>query len=251
MAVNQINQPMVHGCTKNNHASSTGGLCYLCNSPIRMSDSLLCSHCSQDLPLNNNACPVCANPGENGYICASCLQTQAPSIQKIYCAFRYEYPVSQLIRSMKFSSRLDVIAFLGRRMAKLAILEKVSLPDCFIPVPLHFSRLKERGYNQSLELARIVANETGGLVDHAICRRTQNTATQTGLNARQRKRNIKGVFDINSRTVSRYRHVVIVDDVVTTGSTVYELARILRKAGIAQVDVWACARATFTQGNSD
>ena len=217
----------------------------MCNSQIYINEGLLCTDCAHDLPLNNKACPVCANPGNDGLVCAPCLQSQKQLIQKVFCVYRYEYPVNQLIQSMKFNSRLDIVTFLGSKMAKHAIDAGAILPECFIPVPLHPARLKERGYNQSLELARIVASGTGACVDYEICLRTHNTATQTGLSSQQRRHNIKGAFDINKNKVSGYRHVAIVDDVVTTGSTVYELARILSKTGIAQVDVWACARATI------
>ena len=245
MAVNLNILQKVHKRLECNHSCLTGGLCFLCGSRLDISGPLLCSVCSLDLPLNNKACPVCANPGEDGIICAICLQSQKQQIKQTYCVYRYEYPISQLIQGMKFNSRLDIVAYFGRQLVNFAIQRNIRLPDCFIPVPLHPSRLRERGFNQSLELARIVANETRVPVDYRICERLLNTATQTGLPAHQRRRNIKGSFKINKNALSRYQHVTIIDDVVTTGSTVHELAYALNKIGIAQIDVWACARASI------
>jgi ComF family protein len=245
MAVNLNILHKVHRRLNNNQHHFSGGLCYLCGTQLDIREALLCADCGNGLPSNTGACPVCATPGKGGIICATCLQSQKQPIKQIFCAYRYEYPVSQLIQHMKFNSRLDIAAYFGKKLASLAIQQNTDRPDCIVPVPLHPSRLRERGFNQSLELARIVANETGVPVDYMICDRLLNTATQTGLSARQRRRNIKGAFKVNKNACSQYRHVTIFDDVVTTGSTVNELARALGKAGITQIDVWACARASF------
>ena len=245
MAVNLNVFHKVHKCLNNNRHYLSGGLCYTCGAQLDIKKALLCADCSMDLPLNNKACPVCANPGENGIVCATCQQTNRQQIKQIFCAYRYEFPVRQLIQQMKFNSRLDIAVYFGKQLAALAAEQKVMQPDCIIPVPLHLSRLKERGFNQSLEVARIVSKETGVPIDCKICDRLLDTAAQTGLSARQRKHNIKGAFKINNVANSQYQRVIIIDDVVTTGSTVNELACALGKAGIAQVDVWACARASF------
>ncbi len=243
MAVNLNVFHKVHKRPNNNHYIC-GGLCYTCGTRIDIGESLLCADCSMDLPLNNKACPCCANPGEAGLICATCQQTHKQPIKQTLCAYRYEYPVKQMIQQMKFNSRLDIAVYFGKKLAALVAEQKVMLPDCIVPVPLHLSRLKERGFNQSLEVARIVSRETGVPIGYKICDRLLDTVAQTGLNAWQRKRNIKGAFRINKIADSHYQHVTIIDDVVTTGSTVNELAHTLGKAGIGQVDVWACARAS-------
>lgn len=208
-------------------------------------EPLLCADCSMDLPLNSSACPVCANPGTDVSVCAACQQTPDQSIKQIFCVYRYEYPVRQMIQQMKFNSRLDIAVYFGKKLAEFVAEQMVLLPDCIIPVPLHLSRLKERGFNQSLEVARIISNETGVPIGYKMCDRILDTAAQTGLSARQRKHNIKGAFKVNKVANSQYQRITIIDDVVTTGSTVNELARTLGKAGIAQVDVWACARASY------
>jgi ComF family protein len=231
---------------KNNHNSRSGGVCYLCGARAGIIERLLCRECAADLPGNDGACPVCAMPGHDGLICAGCVKSPPALIQKIACTYRYVYPVRQMIQNMKFNSRLDIINFFGHRMAGHVLLQHIALPECLIPVPLHPVRLKGRGFNQSLELARAVSADTGVPLDHGACKRIQNTAAQTGLTAGQRRRNITGTFEINRKQLP-CRHVAIIDDVVTTGSTVRELARCLSKAGVERIDVWACARAAFDQ----
>jgi len=113
-------------------------------------------------------------------------------------------------------------------------------PQVLIPVPLHPSRLGERGYNQALEIARVLARELALPIDNHVCERVAATAPQAGLDEHARRRNIRGAFAV--RGPFHWSHVVILDDVVTTGSTVAELARVLRGAGARRVEVWAAAR---------
>ncbi len=114
-------------------------------------------------------------------------------------------------------------------------------PDIIIPVPLHPSRYRERGYNQSLEIARTVSKRLELPLDYRHCIRTHATHSQTELTALQRRSNMRKAFAILKPIP--YEHVAILDDVVTTGATVNELAKVLRKSGVKRIDVWACARA--------
>ena len=114
------------------------------------------------------------------------------------------------------------------------------MPELIIPVPLHKSRLKERGFNQALELARPLGQRFGIPVDIQAIRRTRATAPQSGLDKKERRRNIRGAFELKGKPLAR--HIAIIDDVVTTGNTVNELARILRRGGATRVEVWAIAR---------
>jgi ComF family protein len=246
MAVNpKIYQVVYERIINGRFALLGSGLCFLCDSPLYKYESLLCTACSKDLPWNIKACPDCAMPTEEGVICANCLQSHRRPVQNAICAFRYEYPASLMIQHMKFHSRLDIAAFFGWQMVKHAFQQRISLPDCFIPVPLHPSRLAVRGFNQSLELARALTRVTWIPVEYRACTRTHNTMAQTDLSAQQRRRNIKGAFKIDRGFLLKYRHITIIDDVMTTGSTVNELARALSMAGVEQIDVWACARASI------
>jgi ComF family protein len=148
--------------------------------------------------------------------------------------------VDHLLQQLKFNGRLEVAQLLGQVMADWLAAVSDASPDHFIPVPLHDSRLRERGFNQALELARPIAKRLGLPLDIHACRRTQATEPQTGLPRKARLKNIKGAFEV-VRPVSG--HVVIIDDVMTTGSTAHELAKTLRQAGADRVEVWVCARA--------
>ena len=114
-------------------------------------------------------------------------------------------------------------------------------PEVIIPVPLHSSRYRERGFNQSLEIARILSRRLVIPLDYRSCSRIHATQAQTQLDAKERARNLKKAFAITKPLP--YTHVAILDDVVTTGATVNELAKMLRQAGVKRIDVWACARA--------
>ncbi len=114
------------------------------------------------------------------------------------------------------------------------------MPEVLVPVPLHRARLAERGYNQALEIARVLSRGLGLPVDHGCCERILATLPQAGLDEGARRRNIRGAF--SARRPLSWRHLAILDDVVTTGNTVEELARVLRRAGAARIEVWAVAR---------
>ena len=115
-------------------------------------------------------------------------------------------------------------------------------PDLLIPVPLHASRLRERGYNQALELARPLAQALTIPLRHDVLLRTRATLAQANLDAKARRKNLRGAFAI-VENAALPQHVVIVDDVMTTGATLRECARVLLRAGVSRVDVWALARA--------
>ena len=126
-------------------------------------------------------------------------------------------------------------------MAQDILHRQLALPDILIPVPLHSSRLRQRGYNQALELARPIAEQLKLPLDTRSCRRLKSTIDQVGLSAKSRKSNVKDAFAVQGSFQDK--HVVVIDDVMTTGSTVQELTEQLIKAGASQVDVWVCARA--------
>ena len=125
-------------------------------------------------------------------------------------------------------------------MAKDIVDRQLQVPDVLIPVPLHYQRLRQRGYNQALELARPIAKMLGIPIDIRSCRRRKVTKEQSGLQAKQRKSNVRDAFEVTGDL--RNRSIAIIDDVMTTGSTVNELAKQLMQAGATTVDVWVCAR---------
>ncbi len=193
-----------------------------------------------DMPYNRVSCPVCARSTVNIRNCASCLQ-DPPNFHNCLAMYVYQHPVDALIREMKFNQRPEIIHSLGNDFAVWLSGRVDSQPEVMIPVPMHRHRMMQRGYNQALELARTLNKRLTIPIDSRYCRRIRNTPSQTDIPTKQRKANVRGAFDIP--TPLNYRHVVIVDDVITTGSTVNELARLFSKAGVERIHVYALARA--------
>ena len=216
--------------------------CILCGAPGQFGLDL-CAGCFEDLPFNRHACPRCARPllGDlpPGISCGVC-QRRPPPYATCRTAFVYQEPVSSLILRAKFSSRLNMARLLGVCLARTLFEQGVDLPEQILPVPLHPQRLRQRGYNQALEIARATAAELGLAVETRSCVRGGSVIPQMGLNRAQRQRNLRGAFTV-ARPL-KVRHVALVDDVVTTGSTGAEAARALLDAGVARVDLWAVAR---------
>lgn len=192
--------------------------------------------------------PICLN-------CLSCLPSQkstffpvekitAKEISQVISSFQaifsYTYPVDVLIQAAKFNNNLTILSVLGQLMAESLVI-KPPVPEVLIPVPLHPRRLRQRGYNQSLELAKSISQITKIPFAYEACQRIRNTPPQVLLSSKERLVNLKDAFKVN-RLESHWRHVAIIDDVITTGATVKELAMVLRQAGIQRVDVWCCVR---------
>lgn len=202
----------------------------------------LCLGCAADLPRNTDACLVCALPlpaGQTGP-CPRCL-SHPPSFDRAFAPFRYQPPVDFLIRDLKFHGRLIHARLLGERFAAALTERDAPPPDCIIPVPLHPRRLRERGFNQALELARATARRWRIPLLAAGLRRIRHTPPQTRLDARQRQTNPLGAF-VPGDPLPGPR-VALMDDVITTASTVAECARILRASGAADIEIWAISRA--------
>ena len=203
----------------------------------------LCAGCAADLPRNASACPRCALPlpTDPTGSCSRCLSQPIDlDFDRAFVPFRYQPPVDFLIRELKFSGRLTHARWLGERFAAALAERDAPPPDCIIPVPLHPRRLRERGFNQALELARGAARHLRIPLLPAGLRRVRHTPPQTRLDARQRQTNPLGAF-VPGAPLPGPR-VALMDDVVTTASTVAECARILRASGAADIEVWAIAR---------
>ncbi|MDQ2694194.1 MAG: ComF family protein [Pseudomonadota bacterium] len=200
----------------------------------------LCAGCAADLLRNLTACPCCGQPQSTSLtLCGEC-QRQPPAFVRTVAPFLYQPPLDLLIRRLKFHAQLPAARLLGGLLADVLAARTDDLPQCLIPVPLHPARLRERGFNQSLELARPVARRLDIPIAAAMLRRTRLTTPQTGLALPKRQTNVRGAFAAGP--VGDVRRAAILDDVVTTGATVRELARVLRAAGVEEIEVWAVAR---------
>ncbi len=217
--------------------------CLICASPGTAGLDI-CADCRKRLPWLGPACVQCAIPltGAIGdeLRCGRCLQ-QPPAFDTSLSLFRYEDDAVRLVHALKFNQKLACSRLLGSLLADAVAAQVDALPDCILPVPLHHGRLRQRGYNQSIELARPVAAAFGIPVDVQSIVRVLDTHAQTGLDRKQRRQNIRGAFQMVLPLAGQ--HIAILDDVVTTMSTVNEIAGILRKGGAARVDVWSIARA--------
>jgi ComF family protein len=220
--------------------------CVLCGggAPNRSID--LCAGCEADLPLNKVACVVCAEPlqGESAHAltCGACQQHK-PRFDVSFCPFRYAYPLDHLVRGIKYHRAVAHGRVLSELLASsLPILRRdAPLPEILLPVPLAPRRYRERGYNQAIELARHVVKGLRVPIRTDLVARSRETREQAALDQRERRKNIRGAFTMLGPLPAL--HVAIIDDVVTTGSTVNELARVLKRAGARRVEVWAIARA--------
>lgn len=177
--------------------------------------------------------------------CPACKRSGPVCIARV--PFRYAFPIDALVRRFKFAGDCRLAVPLGRLLAA-SIDPALPLPDALIPVPLHRRRLRQRGYNQAIELGAAAAAELGLRLDYRSYARTLATPPQAGLDRRQRRRNLKGAFRQTRETA--YRHIAILDDVITTGTTVLELARLARRNGTTRIEVWALARAVLRQDPS-
>jgi ComF family protein len=175
--------------------------------------------------------------GSCGIVCGACLK-RAPTFGHTVAAYSYGFPVDALIHALKYGGNLALAPLLAERLTRLAA--ERERPDLLIPMPLHRARLRERGFNQALEIGRIVAAGLGIPLEVEACRRIRDTIGQTGLSWKERRRNVRGAFACDKDLAGR--RVAVLDDVMTTGATLDELGRVLRRAGAVEVDAWVVAR---------
>jgi ComF family protein len=207
----------------------------------------LCRACAGDLVRNRLCCPRCALPlRAPAPLCGECLLRE-PLFDAAFAPFLYGHPIDLLVTKLKFGRSLAA----GRVLSQLwldAVAEVApARPDLFVPIPLHASRLRERGYNQALELAKPLARALGISLAERLLSRARPTSAQANLDAKARRRNLRGAFTLDPLALAgvapQALHIALVDDVMTTGATLRECARVLRLARFARIDVWALARA--------
>ena len=190
-------------------------------------------------------CLRCALPVPAGVaVCGACLAVPPP-FDAAFSRVDYSFPWDRLIPAFKFHAALDLApvfaeAIVEARAGGAAALGKVLV----VPVPLSDARLRERGYNQAWELARRAARRFGCAADASLLLRVRDTPHQIALPPGERAGNVRGAFAVDPRRLGevRERVIAIVDDVMTTGSTVAEIARTLKQAGATRVEVWVVAR---------
>lgn len=210
--------------------------CLLCGADSHA--GLCCSACAADLPrLPLAHCPICGLPAPAGSVCGECLR-QPPPFEHTVAAFRYGFPVDKLIQALKFHEHLVLVNYLADALSQRI----ATRPDCIVALPLHPARLRERGFNQSLLLARRIGRKLDLPLLAAACERVRNTPPQSSLPWKERDKNMRQAFVCKPDAGVRGKHVAIVDDVMTTGASIGELARALKRAGASEVSAWVVAR---------
>lgn len=221
------------------------GCCCLCDG-VGHNGLDLCEVCLDSLSLNVACCSRCAMPIEHQsppdtILCGSCLNEKS-AITRTIAPYIFAYPADYIVRSLKFNFEEKYARLMGELLANKVQEARISLPEYLMPVPLHRQRYLERGFNQ----AELMTKFCGSRLDLPILQnrliRYYNTQAQSRLDRRLRKKNLRGAFQV-PRGAPMPRHIALIDDVITTGSTVGEISQVLLKSGVERVDVWAFARA--------
>ena len=210
--------------------------CFLCCRPA--GDSGLCIACLISLPgADGVRCPICASPAATESPCGRCIQRR-PKYDRAVAALEYVSPVDYLIAGLKYSRDLSAARALAFVLAR--VLEHEPYPDIVLPMPIAPARLRERGFNQAEEIARYACAEFGVSVSNGIAQRSFAGSPQASLPWRERAKNVRGVFNCNADVSGKT--IAVIDDVLTTGATLGELAAVLKRAGAQSVTGWIVAR---------
>lgn len=196
-----------------------------------------CDACDTSLPyLPRALCPVCALPSIDGQLCGRCLRRR-PAMDRSVAAFAYAWPLDRLVHALKYGERL----MLSRSLSGCLADRVEVVPDLLVPMPLFPGRLSMRGFNQSQELSRYLARTFRIPLHVDACHRVRDTPPQSTLGWKQRGQNVRKAFACSADLAGM--HVAIVDDVMTSGASMHELAQVLRRAGAAEISAWVVARA--------
>ncbi len=218
-------------------ASFNPALCLTCGIPVR-TKAFICQHCLETLLTVSNPCTLCGLPNmSTGPVCPSCLYTP-PCWHHMIAPLIFTGGSRHLIHDLKFQEQPHISHALISHFVNYYTHRSV---DVLIPVPLHKTRLLERGFNQADEVAGVLSKMLKIKVDRKSLRRVKETQSQSGLSLDKRRKNILHAFEFSPR--NQYRSVAIIDDVITTGSTMTEICRLLSRSGIKTIEVWSLARA--------
>ena len=224
--------------------------CLLCHQPAHAATDL-CPACCDELPWIAHACRTCAEPLTDirEELCRRCQQ-DLPAVDHCLAPLAYRFPLNQLILAMKQQPRPELVTSFTRWLAPQ--FKAQPKPDLLLPVPLHTAKQRQRGFNQAGLLAHQLGRALRIPVHHQLLQKRQATSDQKTLSREQRQMNLARAFRLDRvaliRLQPRPRHIVLVDDVVTTGATTSTLAALLKKSGVRRVDVWALAKTPLHAG---
>ena len=212
--------------------------CLLCFACVNNNHLSICHQCISGLPWQRGGCcPQCGIISIKNQLCGHCLKS-APAFDSTRSVFNYEYPLNAILQQYKYGNKLIVAELFGKLLADS--LSPVDLPDIIIPMPLHPHRLKKRGFNQAVEMARVIGKEFKLKLDVSICRRIRLSPPQASLPLKQRVKNMRNAFICDGQLDGL--RVALVDDVMTTGASLNALADVVKKAGASTVECWVLAR---------
>jgi ComF family protein len=218
--------------------------CVLCDAPATAPNHThlaLCAHCIDLLPwYHAPRCPQCALPTASGALCGICLQ-HAPAFNHTLTPFRYAYPLDRLLHQFKYHQQLSLGHLLANSLlSPLSSLAENVRPEVMMAMPMHHNRVQARGFNHALELAKQVHQQWQIPLDIAGCTRVLDTPTQAGMDMKTRTRNLRGAFATHRSWQGQ--HVMVVDDVMTTGASMHAVAKVLKQAGASRVTALVLAR---------
>jgi ComF family protein len=218
-------------------------LCLFCGAWVgEEAPQALCPECEAQIEwVSSPLCPCCGRVYESGdsdRLCGDCQSEPPPFVRARAAAF-YEGPVATAIKRFKFTGQIVYLPLLQSWLRRPGCRELVAEADLLLPVPLHPRRLKARGFNQALLLARGFSDQPVGL---EVLLRERHTVPQVGLNPQERRENVKDAFKVPRPAEVRDQKILLIDDLYTTGSTASECAKVLRRAGAARVEVLTVAR---------
>ena len=209
--------------------------CLLCASP-QANNHAACRACLNDLPWHpKTSCPQCGL-ASSGQLCGSCISS-SPDFDATTSVFLYDYPIDAMMQRYKYGNMLNLGHTFGQLLSEKLSLENI---DLIIPMPMHPTRLKQRGFNQALEIAKVLTKNCKDKLDYKNVERQTLTPPQASLPLKERVKNIKGAFKVEADLTGK--KIAIVDDVMTTGASLNELAKTLKKAGASHVECWVIAR---------
>ena len=226
--------------------------CPLCAEPakkqLQITYAPLCNACATSLPwYTSTSCPQCALPTSNAAYCGICLQ-HPPAFDQTLAPFRYAYPLDRLLQQFKYHQQLPLGKLLARTMLPTLVpLLQADKPEVMVVMPMHPSRVRQRGFNHALELARHLQPALQIPLDLTGCTRVLDTPSQAGMDMKTRTRNLRGAFA--SQTQWQGKHVLIVDDVMTTGASMHALAKVLKQAGSGRITAVVVARTLKSTGD--
>ena len=214
--------------------------CLCCHNPTHHAFNI-CQPCIQDLPWLKHCCSLCGSVFKDNLktLCGQCLQ-KPPLYQAISIPFQYKPPISLMINQIKHHDRFESLPFLVQALITQIDKNQLANINCIIALPSHHKKLKQRGYNQTQLFAKSLSTALHIPVDNTLLIKHKHTPDQRQLNRKERLTNLKQCFKVRPH---QYTQVALVDDVITTGTTINEACRALKQSGVNDIFVWVIARA--------